>query len=268
MNEIHQLFQQHNDISKNDIEQLLEHVTGYDRTKIICNPKLQLTPEQLTHFNKLTAQLRAGKPLAYVVGYKYFWDHKFMVNKHTLIPRADTETLIEATLELFPNRQQPLKILDLGTGSGCIVITLLHIFKNATGIAIDISPDALNVAKQNSNDLSNRLTFIHSNWFENLQASQFDLIISNPPYISPQYHLSKSVIDYEPETALFAEDNGLAAYRKIAEEAKNYLSLNGHIILEIGYDQADTVPLLFHDYNFIASRKDLSGIIRCLVFKR
>lgn len=200
----------------------------------------------------------AGEPLARIIGSHEFYGLNFKLNEATLIPRADTEILVDIALKFNPKH-----ILDLGTGSGCLLIALLQHLPESTGTGVDISEKALEAARENSN----KPKFIQSDWFSNV-TGQFDLIISNPPYIAKNEKLDKSVLNYDPHLALFAENNGLACYEIIFANAKKHLMQDGHIIVEIGYQQFNEVKTLAEKQGFhlIQATKDLGGHIRALVF--
>ncbi len=208
----------------------------------------------------------ALEPIAYITGKREFFDKDFVVTKDVLIPRPDSETLIETVMACSP---RPQKILELGVGSGCLILTLLMQFKDATGIGVDINPKALAVAKLNAKNhgLNDRVELIASNWFESVQKQKFDVIISNPPYISTSEHVAKETMLYEPHGALFAEANGLEAYIQIALQAKDFLTSDGLLYLEIGFDQEKSVCELFAEagYKLVKTARDLSGHTRCLV---
>ena len=212
------------------------------------------------------------EPVSKIRGLRSFWRHEFIVSPDVLDPRPDTETLVEAALEYAP-RNRPLRILDLGTGSGCILLTLLDELPGSTGIGVDISAAALAVANRNAEalNLSDRAHFIASDWFAGLDET-FNLVVSNPPYISTEEAstLSPEVRDWDPEAALFAGMDGLQAYRKIADGLAHVLDHDGTALLEIGIGQGQPVSDLFERAGFrhIDSRRDLGGIERCLIVRR
>lgn len=259
--------------------QLLEKVSGQNakrEAKILLEFTLDLKGKilQLDHeisddiynyFKTLINKRLEFQPISQIIGERYFWKNKFIVSPNVLDPRPDTETLIEHTL----SQGKFYNILDLGTGSGCIILSLLDEYKDAIGVGIDKSEDALNVAKQNANllSLSQRVSFNLGNWCEGIKE-KFDLIISNPPYISENDMkiLSKSVLNWEPRMALTPEGDGLGAYRHILDGAKNLLIPNGKLILEIGYDQGKQVTHLLknHGYKDIELVKDINNKDRVL----
>lgn len=252
---------------EHELLQLLSAVTNLSRSQLLMQQQTNLSKEQYTVYCKYLLELSSGKPLAYVIGKKYFWESEFKVNEHTLIPRDDSESLIRATLHQFPKTDARLSILDLGTGSGCLILTLLRIYTNAHGVAADISPDALAVAMHNGADVAHRCEFIISNWFAALHDEKFDIIISNPPYIAQDYPLEQQVHKFEPHSALFADNGGLSCYQEIAQSAHHFMHSDSRILLEIGYDQEQSVKQIFSSYSFVEAYKDLAGITRCLVFK-
>lgn len=207
------------------------------------------------------------EPLAKIIGQKEFWDYTFKTNHHTLDPRPESETLIEACLDL---KITPLSILDLGTGTGCLLLTLLKLYKKSQGIGVDISKDALKVASQNAKNLGleNRSTFIESNWLDKVQGS-FDLIISNPPYIKKDDTINKEAT-YDPKLALFSGKDGLDSYKEIFKHIGQYMQNSTYLILEIGYQQKDLVVMLAKKFylKFVKAYKDLSQIERVLIFNK
>jgi len=194
-------------------------------------------------YKNLKTRRLAGEPLSKILGLKEFWGLEFQVNEYVLDPRPDTETLIEAVLDYVGGRKsETLKILDLGTGTGCVPISLLSELPNATAMAIDISDEALDVARQNvqkhndQHDISDRIEFRKGSWFEGLEGQNFDIITSNPPYIpdSDIENLSKEVKNHDPVLALSGGDSGLEAYNKIFSSLNNHLKSDGRAFFEIG----------------------------------
>jgi len=245
---------------KLEAQVLAAHILLVDRTFILTHPEQE--------FNKfagesLLQRREAHEPLAYILGYREFFGRKFRVNPDVLIPRPDTETLIEEALK-FPN--EPLNVLDIGTGSGCIAITLKLERPKWNITATDISADALQVARENAEILGAECTFRISDLFEHLANQKFDLISSNPPYIVNEYPLDPEVAIHEPCLALFGGIDGLDFYRQIAQQAKNYLTANGSLILEIGFDQGTSVPELFVELDWNTQLvQDLGGNDRIVI---
>ncbi|MFI4983957.1 MAG: peptide chain release factor N(5)-glutamine methyltransferase [Rickettsiales bacterium] len=243
-----------------DAEILLAHTLNCTRADLI----LKTIPKIPDEFLELIERRCAHEPLAYIVGKKEFWEFEFIVNNNVLIPRPDTETLIEQILLKFPDKSAPLRFLDLGTGSGCIILTLLSIFKNASGVAVDISDGALLVAKQNAKNLGiERAEFINSDWYGNIAQQRFDAILANPPYIEPDEEVALEVKKYEPQNALYG---GVAPYKIIAANAARYLAPNGIIAVEIGYGQGEQVAHIFSQHGFSQKVvKDLAGKDRIII---
>lgn len=223
--------------------------------------------------NQLLERRMAGEPVARILGYRDFWQHRFALNDATLIPRPETEHMIEAALEAIPDKSATLNLLDLGTGSGCILISLLAELPNAQGVGTDLTQSALDMARQNASDIgvTNRAAWRAGNWFEAVRGAsdqQFDFILSNPPYIdTSDPEVSEEVRAFEPALALFAQDAGLADYCKIAAAASRYLKPDGKIILEIGHTQADAVKQIFAEAGFpdLTCAKDLAGKDRVII---
>ena len=212
-----------------------------------------------------------GEPLSKILGVKEFWGLELEVNQHVLDPRPDTETLIEAVLAWVDReglRDAPLNIVDLGTGSGCIPITLLSELPNATATAVDISVEALEVAKQNAqkHKMSSRIDFHQGSWFEGLEGQDFDILTSNPPYIpeSDIENLSREVKNHDPILALSGGNDGLDEYKKIIFGLKDKLNGNNRAFLEMGIGQLESLTRLVDESNLLLcdSKADLAGIPR------
>ncbi|HJD59961.1 MAG TPA: bifunctional peptide chain release factor N(5)-glutamine methyltransferase PrmC/tRNA (guanosine(46)-N7)-methyltransferase TrmB [Rickettsia endosymbiont of Omalisus fontisbellaquei] len=247
---------------------LLQHVINKPIEYLLINLDEQLNQSEIEAFEKLLERRLKHEPIAYITGVKEFYSREFIVNKHVLIPRSDTEVLVDVVSQCHsrvggnPEKKQldsvvkPRNdsILELGTGSGCIAISLLLELPNAKAIALDISLDAIEVAKSNAlkHHVTDRIQIMHSDWFENIKDQKFDVIVSNPPYISytEKPEMVLETLNHEPHLALFAEEDGLQAYRIIAENAKQFLKPTGKIILEIGFNQADKVSKIFLDYGY------------------
>jgi len=248
-----------------DIEVLLSHLLSYSRAALYVHSGDALTSEQLKIFQSLLTRRQQGEPIAYITGHREFWSLDLMVNMDVLIPRPETELLVEETLRLLP-RENKCHILELGTGSGAIALALAKECPHWEIMATDFSVSALAVAKQNAqkNGLSN-VTFLESDWCNQLLAMQFNLIVSNPPYIAEQDpHLLQGDVRFEPQTALISGSDGLEDIRLIAQQAKPYLLENGYLLLEHGYDQAKQVKEILSNesYRDIVTLKDLSELER------
>ncbi len=249
-------------ISKIDCEVLLCDVLKVNKAYLYTHPEQNLTLEQQTAYQKLITLRDQGMPIAYIVGYKEFWSLKLEVSQKTLIPRADTEILVEKTLEKLKNRPHA-KILELGTGSGAIAISIAKMRPDIQITACDICEEALAIARNNAKLLAaNNIIFILSDWFTNISTRDFDAIISNPPYIAADDpHLSQGDVKFEPSKALISGHDGLQSLEYIIANSKNFLAPNGFIILEHGYNQRDEVKKLLklHDYHNITCWQDLGG---------
>lgn len=209
--------------------------------------------------NIITKRINDREPIQYILGHAYFMDEKFIVSPDTLIPRPETEILVEEVCKLPAD-----KILDIGTGTGCIAIMIQKITKKSV-IATDINKKALEIAKKNAKNLNTQVDFIHSNLFENI-FQKFDIIVSNPPYIPFDTALEEEVLK-EPHNALFADEQGLYFYKKIIQNAPQYLNLKGILAFEIGHNQADYIKefLIQNNFSNIKIIKDLSGFDRIIM---
>ncbi|MFZ9035091.1 MAG: peptide chain release factor N(5)-glutamine methyltransferase [Francisellaceae bacterium] len=249
------------DTAKLDVILLLEYVSGLDRSHFYAWPDHRLTEDQHRHFLDLLNRRLKGEPVAYLIGRQDFWSLSFKVNHHTLIPRADTETLVEYLLNTFDDH--PKTVLDLGTGSGAIAISLAHERKNWRLCAVDISREALTIACQNAKlHRCFNVEFVESSWFEKLADRRFDIIVSNPPYIDrDDVDLCRYVAQYEPVSALIAADDGYADIADIINNSRQHLSDNGCLVIEHGYKQGPIVKELFQQVGFknINSHLDISG---------
>jgi len=247
-----------------DAEVLLCHVLGKPRSHLRTWPDKALTQEQADSFAAAVGKRQQGWPIAYITGVREFWSRDFIVTPDVLIPRPDTECLIELSLQLLP-QDKPGKIIDLGTGSGIIAITLACERPSAKVYATDISAAALNIARLNADTHQAQVEFRLSDWFANVPENQFDLIVSNPPYIEANdKHLKTGDLRFEPQHALSSGEHGLDAIKTIASAARHYLKPGGHLLIEHGYRQSYAVQTLFqdHQYQAITSHKDLAGHLR------
>jgi release factor glutamine methyltransferase len=219
----------------------------------------QILAREAADFDTAIARRETHEPISHILGKRAFWAHDFIVSAAVLDPRPDTETLVEAALA-----EQFTRVLDLGTGSGCILISLLAERKDASGLGVDISRDALEIAQTNANniDVSARAAFKKSDWFSNIEGT-FDMIVSNPPYIDAKAYqnLDAGVKEYEPKVALTPGGDGLEPYRILAARACEYLKPDGWLMVEIGFDQGETVPEIFQQKGWINPKvvKDLNG---------
>lgn len=248
-----------------DAEILLCLVLKKNRSHLRAWPEKELSSEQQQQFQTLIRQRALGTPISHITGSKEFWSRDFKVTPDVLIPRPDTELLIERALDLLP-AQQHCKILDLGTGSGIIAITLAAERPNWQVIACDKSLKALAIAQENAENLEiKNVQFSLSDWFEQIPETTFDLIVSNPPYIAADDpHLQQGDVRFDPDSALIAEQKGLKDIEYIADQARYYLNSKGHILIEHGYDQQQAVQTIFQRfaYNNIQTYTDLAGLPR------
>ncbi len=238
-----------------DAELILSWALGIDRIAIILLPEKELTSDEHVRYTQAIARRAQSEPVAYIIGKKEFWSISLIVTPDTLIPRPDSETLIDVASRKL-TFDHPKNILDLGTGSGCLLLAALQEFPNAHGLGVDQSASAVTVAKRNAEalDMADRVQFRTGNWLANIEG-EFELILCNPPYIAEgdRLNLSRDVRDYEPETALFAGSDGLDNYRIIIPQITDLLSQNGIALFEIGYNQAESVKNIAFEAGFQSS---------------
>lgn len=253
-----------------DARLLLQAAAGLSREAMILDPMQPVPPEAVDRFLGLIARRERREPVSRILGERDFYGRTFHVSPDVLDPRPDTETLIAAALDLMP---EGARVLDLGTGSGAIAVTLLAERPDVSGVAVDLSPGALAVAKANAerHGVLPRLAFAQGNWFAPV-GGRFDLIASNPPYI-PEGDiagLSPDVRNFDPRLALVGGVDGLDPYRVIAAGAAAHLAAEGHVLVEIGAGQAEDVAAIFAASGFRAAGRhsDLGGHVRCLAFRR
>ena len=263
-----------------DCRILLGHAMGLNRS-VYPHEQIKITQKEINKFKTLIEERKKGKPVSRIINKKQFWKMNFTLNEETLDPRPDSEVIIESILKHFKDKLSNLRILDLGSGSGCLGLSILNEYKNSKGILIDASLDSLEIAKINAVDynLFHRSKFINLNWFkkewtkellQNIENKKFDIIISNPPYIPSNdiNNLQIEVKRFEPRLALDGGKDGMDSYKSILPNIIDILKPEGKIFLEIGHNQqnlinkiANKCELIFKDSN-----KDLSGIIRVLVY--
>ena len=252
-----------------DAELLMTKVIKKEREYIILNNNEDLKINNLKYYQRLIEERLKRKPIAYITNKKFFWKYEFLVTKDTLIPRPDSELLVEKVIELTQNKNKK-NILDIGTGSGCILLSILKEKKNFSGTGIDISKNCLNISKINAKRLKvdNRVKFYKSD-VDKFTSGKYDLIISNPPYIKKVdlKYLEKDVINYEPELALNGGSDGLSIIRKVVNKSSELIKRNGKFILEIGFNQKNKVINLLRKKGFYINSisKDLAKNDRCIV---
>ena len=265
-----------------DARLLAGHALGCDRAQLLSQSERVLTDEEILTINALLTRRIRHESVARIIGKREFWGLDFGLNEATLEPRPDSETLIEAVLSSFRRKPESsgarlrdedsrsnLRILDLGTGTGCLLLSLLHETPEATGLGIDINPRAVEQATINATalGLGSRASFRLGNWLNGI-TEKFDLIVSNPPYIpaSDIPSLMQEVCQYDPLLALDGGEDGLAPYHHLIPQLANFLNPQGLVAFEVGQGQAQQVATLLRDNGFvtIATHKDLSGIERCV----
>ena len=275
------VLQKNNNKSPNlDCRILLGYAMGLNRS-VYPHEQIKITQKEINKFKILINERKNGKPVSRIINKKQFWKMNFTLNKASLDPRPDSEIIIESILNHFKDKLDNLRVLDLGSGSGCLGLSILNEYKNSKGILVDASFDSLEIAKLNAvnYNLFNRSKFINMNWFkkewtkellQNIENKKFDIIISNPPYI-PSNEINDLQIEvkkFEPRLALDGGEDGMDSYKSILPNIISILKPEGKMFLEIGHNQqnlinkiANKCELIFKDSN-----QDLSGIIRVLVY--
>ncbi|MBL6786041.1 MAG: peptide chain release factor N(5)-glutamine methyltransferase [Candidatus Pelagibacter bacterium] len=251
-----------------DSELLLSKTLNKSREKILTNLDVGIKKKNFNIFKDYLIRRSKNEPIAYIFGEKEFWSKSFNVNKHTLIPRPETELLVDELLKIFKGKK--ISILDIGTGSGCIIVSLLSDLGQSIGTGVDVSKSAILMAKKNAKKykLTNRIKFLTKS-FENIFDKKFDLIVSNPPYIERNAikNLSEDIKKYEPRMALDGGNDGLDLIKKVIYKSKYILKINGALALEIGNEQIKKVSKILADNNFRAGSviKDYKNNIRCII---
>jgi len=254
-----------------DAQVLLAHCTGRDRQFLYAHPTSELSDAEEKRFRLLVARRAKGEPVAYITGEKEFWSRTLEVTPDVLIPRPDTEILVEEVLKLF-GREEKVRILEIGTGSGAISVALASELAQVSITAIDFSPEALAVAGKNAlnNGVGERISFLCGDMFEPVRGT-FDIIISNPPYISEEEFnlLAPEVREYEPRRALVAGPDGTEFHRRIVQGARPFLAKGGWLAMELGAGQRDALEKILHenDYCDTVFHRDYAGIERVLLAK-
>lgn len=252
---------------------LLSFVIGKDRTFLISHSDGSLELAELDRFREVVARRAEGEPLQYITGVQDFYGREFRVTPDVLIPRPETELLVEAALEVMAVVVAP-SICDVGTGSGCIAVTLLCERTDARAIAVDVSEAALKIAAQNAQMLGagGRIEFKISDCFDGLEKTKFDLVVSNPPYVAAAViaGLQREVRDHEPLVALSPGADGLSVIRRLLQQGPAFLKTDGHLIMEIGFDQGEAVQTLIDPelWSLVEIRPDLQSIPRIVVVQK
>ena len=254
--------------AKLDSEILMSQAIRKNKKFIILNLHKEIKKKDLDYFDNLIQERAKSKPIAQIIKKKDFWKYEFIVNNNVLIPRPDTEILIEQALKLVKNKNR-LQILDIGIGSGCILMSILKEKKNFIGTGIDISNKSLQISKVNGQKLrlGNRLRLFKSN-IDNFNTGKYDLIVSNPPYIKKSnLKCLEKDIGFEPKQALDGGLDGLSEIRKVINKSSELIKRSGHFIIEIGFDQKNKVKKILRDKGFYIKKtvKDLSNHDRCIV---
>ena len=252
-----------------DSEILLSESINKDKKHIILNSKEILNSKQLESFNSFIERRKKGEPIAYLIKKKEFWKNVFYVDKYVLIPRPDTELIVEQALKIHTNKSQ-LQVLDIGIGSGCILLSILKERPNFYGTGIDISKKSINVSKFNAKqlNLTNRVKFFHSS-VDNFKNGKYDLVVSNPPYIEllSLKYLEKDVVNFEPKLALSGGFDGFSKIRKVISKTSSLIKKNGKFILEIGFNQKNKVKEILKEEGFYVNKviKDYGNNDRCII---
>ena len=252
-----------------DSEILMSKVLRKDRKFLIMNSNEEITDNDYKNFRKLIASRLKKKPIAYLTGTKSFWKYDFIINEKVLIPRPETEILVEQVLKNYKNKEN-INFLEIGTGSGCIILSILKEKKSFLGKGVDISKDSLEVCKSNANKLGliNRLKLFKSD-IDNFIIGKYDLIVSNPPYIKNLdfRKMEDGIVKYEPKIALDGGSDGLSEIRKVVKKSSELIKTHGKLILEIAYDQKNEVKKILKRNNFYVNEvaKDFANNDRCII---
>lgn len=270
LNELKQEFKAKNiDTYSLDAQLIVMKALDISRVKLLTYPDMDITDDKYKEIRAMADERIMYKPMQYIIGKCEFMGLDFNVNEYTLIPRGDTEILVEQAIATI-NNSGFNSVLDIGTGSGAIAISIAH-YTNADVTAIDISDGALNVAKKNAENNNVSVSFLKSDLFENVE-DKYDVIVSNPPYIETDVisTLEPQVKDYEPILALDGGKDGLDFYRKIVQDCHNFLRPNGYLMFEIGYNQGEALMYIMKnaDFSEISVKKDLSGLDRLVIGKK
>jgi release factor glutamine methyltransferase len=258
-------------VSKNprrDAELLLAHLLGWDQAALLTHPERVLSLSEADQFESMLRRRLASEPVQYIIGVQEFFGLPFEVSPAVLIPRPETEHLVEAVLERFSRESSP-RIVDVGTGSGAIAVALAHAIPRSRVTAVDLSSAALEVAQRNAerNGVSERVTLLQSDLLKVLESAEFEVVVSNPPYIAEGEVLEPQVLNYEPRSALYAGATGLEVYERLIPQARRVLKPQGWLMLEIGYGQSPALLKLLRDWNEVSFLDDLQGIPRVVQAK-
>jgi release factor glutamine methyltransferase len=254
---------------------LLGFTIGWDRVRIISHPEQPVTDDVWNNFQNLVARHASGEPLHYITGEREFYGLPFRVTPAVLIPRPETEILVEKTIALMHGYSFPVRFLDIGTGSGCIAISIAHAVPSCTGWAVDISGDALEIARENASrhGVADRIQFVRGDLLEDLSAElRFEFILSNPPYVPLREcdNLPPDVRNFEPHIALFGGESGLEIYSRLMPQVPSHLVPGGHLLVESGAGQAERIRETTERAGLSVETilNDLQGIPRCVVARK
>ena len=252
---------------------LIKNILKVSDEDLIFESEFFLSETQFKTFQSFLERRKKSEPIAYILNKKEFWKDSFYVNSSTLIPRPDSEIIIETVLNLIPNKDEKLKFADLGTGSGCLIISLLKEYKYSEGVGIDNSEEAIKVAEKNKSILSNnrRLRFKVAD-FSMFKTTEFDVIVCNPPYVNKNdiNNMQKDVANYEPHQAIFAAEEGFIYYKNVIHNLNKNHKCGQKVLFEIGLGQAEVVSNLLknNDFKLIRIEDDISGIPRCITAEK
>ena len=252
---------------------LIKNILKVSDEDLIFTSEVFLSESQFKTFQSFLERRKKSEPIAYILNKKEFWKDSFYVNNSTLIPRTDSEVMIEMVLNLIPNKDEKLKFADLGTGSGCLIISLLKEYQYSEGVGIDNSKEAIKVAEKNKNILFNkgRLNFKLAD-FSEFNTTEFDVIVCNPPYVNKNdiNNMQKDVTSYEPHQAIFADEEGFIYYKKVIHNLRKNHKCGQKVLFEIGIGQVELVTNLLknNDFKLINIEDDIAGIPRCIAAER
>jgi release factor glutamine methyltransferase len=251
---------------RRDAELLLEHMLGCDQTALLTHPERILSVEESEQFDRLVERRLASEPMQYLTGEQEFFGLRFEVSPAVLIPRPETEHLVEAVLERF-EREEEVRIVEVGTGSGAIAVALAHALPHSRVTAVDLFPAALEVARRNAerHGVIHRLTLVPSDLLAAVDSADFDAVVANPPYIAAREVLEPQVANYEPHSALYAGPTGLEIYERLIPQAARVLKPGGWLMLEIGYGQSPALRNLMVGWAGVTLVNDLQGIPRVVL---
>jgi len=252
---------------------LIKDILNVSEEKLISSTEVFLSDAQFKIYQSFLERRKQFEPIAYILNKREFWKDSFYINNSTLIPRQDSEIIIETVLKLLPDKDKKLKFADLGTGSGCLIISLLKEYKHSKGVGIDVSKEAIKVAERNKNILydKGRLRLELAD-FSSFETSEFDVIVCNPPYVNKNdlNKLQKDIVSYEPHQAIFADEEGFTYYKKVIQNLNKNFKCCQKVFFEIGLGQAESVTKLLknNDFIIISIENDIAGIPRCIAAER